>query len=225
MRDTAAPGRIGNESRRIQPLLAEHGDRRLCQHLQHLWSTPILVTRKIRRGQRSSAFGRVWIVGLLSIGAAAALGSAAMWGGVSSPEPGVQRATYAITRGNLIVSVTEEGTLESSKNTEVKCQIRGGYGGRGGQSTVTWVIPSGSIVKAGDELVRLDTKIIEETISLGKTDTNIAKAELARAQADLANAEIAIDAYLNGRYRTQMKQLEKQRKVRQVEPADGTGAA
>ena len=164
-------------------------------------------------GQRSSSFGRVWIVGLLSVGAAAALGSAAMWGGVSSPEASVQRATYAVKRGNLIVSVTEEGTLESSKNTEVKCQIRGGYGGRGGQSTVTWVIPSGSIVKSGDELVKLDTKIIEETISLGKTDTNIAKAELARAQADLANAKIAIDAYLSGRYRTQMKQLEKQRKI------------
>jgi multidrug resistance efflux pump len=115
-----------------------------------------------------------------------------------------------IVRGDLVVTVTELATLESFKNTEIKCKVRGGYGGRGGQSTVTWVIPAGTVVQAGDELVRLDTKIIEETVSLGKTDTNIAKAALARATADLATAEIAIDAYQKGRYRSQMKSLEKQ---------------
>lgn len=118
--------------------------------------------------------------------------------------------THTVTRGDLLVTVVEEGTLESSKNTEIKCTVRGGYGGRGGESTVTWVIPEGSVVKPGDELVRLDTKIIEETVSLGKTDTNIAKAALARSKADLAKAEIAVDAYLKGRYRSQMKSLEMQ---------------
>lgn len=121
--------------------------------------------------------------------------------------------THTATRGDLVVTVTEQGTLESSKNTEIKCQVRGGYGGRGGESTVTWVIPPGTVVQRGDVLVRLDTKIIEETISLGKTDTNIAKAELARAEADAAKAEVAIDAYLQGRYRSQMKSLEMQLEI------------
>lgn len=121
-----------------------------------------------------------------------------------------KRTNHLVSRGELIVSVKERGTLESSSNTEIKCQIRGGYGGRGGESTVTWVIPPGSIVKKGDELVKLDTKVIEETISLGKTDTNNARAELARAQADLAKAKIAIDSYLNGTFRSQMQALEKE---------------
>ena len=117
--------------------------------------------------------------------------------------------THAITRGDLIVTETVEGTLESSKNTEIKCNIRGGYGGRGGASTVTWVIPSGTVVQAGDELVRLDTKILEETVSLGKTDVHIATAALARAEVDLSTAKVAIDGYLEGSYRAQMKSLER----------------
>ena len=116
-------------------------------------------------------------------------------GGNSLSEIG-PRKTHTITRGDLVVTVTVQGTLESSKNTEIKCNIRGGYGGRGGASTVTWVIPPGTVVQTGDELVRLDTKILEETVSLGKTDVHIATAALVRAEVDLATAEVAIDGYL-----------------------------
>ena len=125
----------------------------------------------------------------------------------------VKRKTHVVTRGTLDITLIGSGTLESSKNTEIKCEIRGGYGGRGGQSTVTYVIPSGSFVKQGDELVRLDTKVIEETVSLGKTDTNIAKAALARAEADLAKAKVAIKGYLDGRYKSQIQSLQNQRKI------------
>lgn len=150
-------------------------------------------------------------LGLLAIGAVAVLVSAAaLIRGANSSRATGPRLTHMVTRGDLVVTVTEQGTLESSTNTEIKCNVRGGYGGRGGDSTVTWVIPAGTVVQPGDELVRLDTKIIEETISLGKTDTNIAKAALARTNADVASAEIAIDAYLKGRYRSQMESLEKQ---------------
>jgi multidrug efflux pump subunit AcrA (membrane-fusion protein) len=167
-----------------------------------------------RSDPENSAPGRWWKLGLLAIGVVAVLAAAGAWinGAILSLETAT-RLTHTITRGDLVVTVTEVGTLESSKNTEIKCQIRGGYGGRGGQSTVTWVIPTGTVVQPGDELVRLDTKIIEETISLGKTDTNIAKAALARTKADVANAEIAIDGYLKGRYRSQMESLEKQLKI------------
>jgi len=130
-------------------------------------------------------------------------------GGNSLSEIG-PRKTHTITRGDLVVTVTVQGTLESSKNTEIKCNIRGGYGGRGGASTVTWVIPPGTVVQTGDELVRLDTKILEETVSLGKTDVHIATAALVRAEVDLATAEVAIDGYLEGRYRSQMESLERQ---------------
>ena len=146
------------------------------------------------------------MLALLTIAFVAILTTAFLPGATTGPVLGPV-VTHTVSRGDLQVSVTEEGILESSKNTEIKCQIRGGYGGRGGESTVTWVIPSGTIVEEGDELVRLDTKIIEETVSLGKTDTNIAKAELARTQADVVNAQVAIEAYLDGTYRSDMEEL------------------
>ncbi|MCP4453828.1 MAG: hypothetical protein GY809_20395, partial [Planctomycetes bacterium] len=61
---------------------------------------------------------------------------------------------HAVTQGDLIVTVTEQGTLESAENTEIKCGVRG-------ENVIIWVIQSGSFVKAGDELIRLDTLAIE----------------------------------------------------------------
>ena len=129
----------------------------------------------------------------------------------------VTRATHRVARGDLTVILVDEGTLESAKNTEIKCEIRGGYGGKGGSSgggwgriTVNWVVPNGSMVKAGDELVRLDTKEVDETVSLGKTDTNLAKAELSKANVALKNAEIAVTSYLEGQYRSELQNLKDQ---------------
>ena len=106
--------------------------------------------------------------------------------GMSLREPRA-KLTHTITRGDLAVTVTEQGTLESSNNTEIKCKVRG-------FSTVTWVIPAGTVVKPGDDLVRLDTKLIEEQYSLTKTNTFVATATRERSKANVAIAEIAIDA-------------------------------
>ncbi|MCP4172234.1 MAG: hypothetical protein GY758_15830 [Fuerstiella sp.] len=149
---------------------------------------------------------RSWGGGMLAISIVTMLAAATFWlRGAISDGGIVPPLTHTMTRGTLVVGVTEQGTLESSRNTEIKCRIRGGYGGRGGRSTVTWVIPSGTMVQAGDELVRLDTKRIEETVSLGKTDLNNAVAELAQAQAELEKAQVAVDGYLDGTYREEMQ--------------------
>ena len=111
--------------------------------------------------------------------------------------------THRISRSTLTVSVTEQGTLESSNNTEIKCKVRG-------FSVVTYVVPTGTVVEEGQELVRLDTKIIEEQHSLTKTNTFIAEATLAQTQANVEKAKIAIDAYEKGRFRSQLQALEKE---------------
>jgi len=151
-----------------------------------------------------------WTWARLAIGLVAIAGTVAGVMLQNTPSAAVSDpdATHTVTRGDLLVTVTETGTVESSRNTEIKCEIRGGYGGRGGRSTVTWVVSNGATVEAGDELVKLDTKNIEETVSLGKTDTNIAKAALARTRTDVAIAQVATDGYLNGEYRSQMTRLQ-----------------
>ena len=49
--------------------------------------------------------------------------------------------THTVRRGELVVSVTEQGTLESANNTEIKCRVRG-------SNTITFVIESGTEVQA-----------------------------------------------------------------------------
>ncbi len=150
---------------------------------------------------------RRWKRGLLVIGVVAVLASAvALIPGAMSQRESGPTLTHTITRGDLVVSVTEQGTLESSNYTEIKCKVRG-------WSLVTWVIEGGTIVQAGDELVRLDTKRIEDAISLQTTNYHTAAATLARSKAEVAKAQIAIPAYLEGRYQAQLKSLERSKTI------------
>ena len=123
-----------------------------------------------RSNSKKSAGARWWKRGLWMIAAVAAVVIAATFihGAISDQESG-PKLIHTITRGDLLVTVTEQGTLESSNNKEIKCKVRG-------WSTVIWVIEGGTEVKAGDELVRLDTKRIEDAVSLQTTNVHTARA-------------------------------------------------
>jgi len=150
---------------------------------------------------------RRWKRILCVTGALVVLASALLLipGAVTSRESG-PTLMHTITRGDLVVTVTEQGTLESSNNTEIKCKVRG-------WSLVTWVIEGGTVVQEGDVLVRLDTKRIEDAISQQTTSYHTSAATLAQSKADVARAEIAIPAYLEGSYQTQLKSLERSRTI------------
>ncbi len=157
-----------------------------------------------RRHLQDTSKGRSWRRRLFAIGVLAVLATGAVFipGAISSQETTGPNLTYTIARGDLLVTVTEQGTMESSNNTEIKCKVRG-------YSTVTYVIPAGTVVEPGDELVRLDTKVIEEQHSLTLTNTFIAKATLAQTTANVEKAKIAIDAYKEGRFISLLQTLEK----------------
>ena len=112
-------------------------------------------------------------------------------------------STHVIARGDLLVSVTEQGTLESSNNTEIKCKVRGD------SNVIISVIESGTIVEAGDELLRLETLLIEEEINERTKFAHLADSQVARSQADVAQATIAISEYLEGRFISEMATIQK----------------
>ncbi len=158
--------------------------------------------RKPSREERSTG-RRWWIVAVLALGGVA--GVIVALSGRSDAPPTIDprtALTHPITRGDLLVTITEQGTLESSDNTEIKCKVRG-------QNTVTWVIESGSIVEPGDELVRLDTLFIEEQINERSKYAHWSRSGAEHWKANVARAELAIPEYLEGRYVTQMMTLEK----------------
>jgi HlyD family secretion protein len=112
------------------------------------------------------------------------------------------RNTHIVQRSDLIVSVTEKGILESYDNTEIRCKVQS-------HSVITWVIEPGSYVKPGDELMRLDTLEIEDAISERTKSALWSQSAAERSASDVASSKLAIDEYLEGRYRTQLMGLEK----------------
>lgn len=147
---------------------------------------------------------RWWWRGLLAIGIVVVLTAAAVLiPKVTSSREAGHRLTHTIGRGNLVVTVTEQGTLESSDNTEIKCKVRGDA------NTVTYVIESGTKVKPGDILVTLDTLYLEQQISQLTKNAYLARSRAERSKADVARAEIAISEYKKGSFPSQMMTLEK----------------
>ena len=142
--------------------------------------------------------------GLLTIGVVVVVASAvALIRGAGSSRENGPKLTHTITRGDLIVTVTEQGTLESSENTEIKCKVRSA------NIPIIWVIESGAEVKPGDELVRLETLVFEDRLSERTKYAHWSRSAAERSKADVARAELAISEYLEGRYRSQLMTLEK----------------
>jgi HlyD family secretion protein len=110
--------------------------------------------------------------------------------------------TYTATRGDLAVTVTENGMLESSNNEEIKCMVKGG-------STVLWVIETGTIVQAGEELVRLDTSLIEDSITQQQITYERAVANQIIAKSEVDVAKTNIEEYVHGTYLEERSTIQK----------------
>ncbi len=111
--------------------------------------------------------------------------------------------THQVKRSDLAVTVTEEGTLESSNNIEIKCKVKGG-------STVIWVIETGTVVKPNDVLVELDTSEIEDSVTQKRIAYENALANKIISESDVAVARTSITEYLEGTYREERSTIEKE---------------
>ncbi len=173
----------------------------LAARQPHLRPMP---SRQHDRIAPTSSRNRGWIFAA-SVGTVILIASvvAVMFRGARSSSELGPRLTHTIKRGDLAVTVLENGILESAENVEVKCKVRG-------QSTVIWVIEGGTIVKPGDVLVRLDTLRIENAFNERSKYAFWSRSSAERARANLARATLAISEYSDGRYRAQLLTLEKE---------------
>jgi len=155
------------------------------------------------RPSRGSSQFSWWKYAASAIGTLAMLAGVGMWivGANSTGEFGAM-LTQEITRGELLVTVTEQGMLESSDNTEIICKVRG-------NNTVNWVIENGTVVRAGDDLIKLDTLYIEEQINERSKYAHWSRAGAESWKAQMARRTLAIPEYLEGRYVAELMTLEK----------------
>jgi len=108
--------------------------------------------------------------------------------------------TEKVRRSDLIVSITEDGNVESAHNVDIKCEVQGG-------ATILWLIPDGTFVNKGDELARMDSSLIEEKIDQQKIVVERAKALKIEAEKTFEAAKIAVQEYIEGTYIQSLQDL------------------
>ncbi len=137
--------------------------------------------------------------------------------GDDSAVEGAESLTYEAIHEPFTISLTESGSIESRNRVVVKSEV-------GGQQTIIFLIPEGSMVQRGDLLVELDSnalkdKLVEEEIELENAEAelisasenlavvkNQAEADIAQAKLDYRFAKQDLDKYREGEYAMSLKQ-------------------
>ena len=145
-------------------------------------------------------FSRLLWVSLF-VGAAGLALVAARHASSGAPEEDQDALTALVERVNLVVTVTEDGQVESATNTNVKCDVPGPI-------RILELVDDGTQVGKGDVLAKLDSSEIEDEILKQKIVTTKAQATKVKAEKDLAAAAIAVDEYLEGTYVQDLRKLE-----------------
>ena len=144
---------------------------------------------------------RYGIIAVVVVGATAGLAALAGTDFWSTKRSERVQLTHTVRRGDMLITVTEDGNLESASNVDVKCEVAGG-------STILSLVPDGTQVKKGDELARLDSSKIEDLV--GEQKIAVEKAEAARIEAKktFEASKIAVQEYVEGTYIKEMQDLE-----------------
>ena len=131
---------------------------------------------------------------LLIVAVVAGWGGWYMLAGAGSADPSNRGVlTHTVGRADLLVTVTDDGTLQSSVNIDVKCEVAGG-------GTILWLVEDGKHVEVGEKIVELDPATITEQLNVQRSIYEQARALKIQAEQNLAAAEIAVREYKEGTY-------------------------
>ena len=114
--------------------------------------------------------------------------------------------THTVSRGQLLITVTEDGNVESASNDDVKCQVAGG-------ATILWIVEDGKEVEKGDEVVRLDDSLLKEQLDTQRIALAKAEATMITTKENFAAAKIAVTEYVEGLYVSELQTLEANIKI------------
>jgi HlyD family secretion protein len=127
----------------------------------------------------------------------------------ADPYPAGSASTYTVKRADLLITVTEDGSLESAENLDIKCEVSGG-------TTIVWIIEDGKKVTKGTELLRLDSSKLSEDVSAQEIAYEKAVAASVQSAKDYAAAKIAVEEYIEGTFKKDFREAESKVAVAQV---------
>ena len=91
--------------------------------------------------------------------------------------------TATATRGNLVITVSERGELESAKTLDVRCEVEGR------EHKIVWIIPDGTRVAKGDKVLTFDTDQLLKTKADQEVKVALAEGKAKGCEGDLKAAE------------------------------------
>jgi HlyD family secretion protein len=113
--------------------------------------------------------------------------------------------TVTVRRADLPVTVSAAGSIRSSNQTNIDCElealelrVKGNGMTGGGASTILEVVPEGSTVHKDDVLCRLDSTDYEEMARQQRIILERARADHRQAELDLQVAEMALREFRDG---------------------------
>lgn len=148
---------------------------------------------------------------MLILAGAATVTTVYVWRWVGTSSSGEEILTAIASRGELLMTVSDDGELESVKSDQVACEVEGG-------GKIVSIIAEGVKVKKGELVAQLDTEAIQKAINaqqvkweqaVGKAKTteselevqkNKAESEIAKADLAYTLAKIDFDSYQEGEY-------------------------
>jgi RND family efflux transporter MFP subunit len=167
----------------------------------------------------------VVVVGLTALAVVAGIAYFAVGSMKSDGTADSNLILYEVKRQDLPISVVERGSLESSKNEDLLCEVEARTPGSSA-TTIIWIIPEGSQVKKGDLVVELDSASLKDQVTQQQIKVEQAKASLTKAETDLEItrsqndsdiqaaqiavdlAEIDLNKYLEGDYRQEKRNID-----------------
>lgn len=112
---------------------------------------------------------------------------------------------HVVERGEFIHEITERGDVESASNVEIRCEVQAqGSGG----TTILEIVPEGTYVQPGDQLVRLDSSGLEDEKTKQMITCANSEAVMIQAENDLESAQIALKEYVDGQYVQEKQSME-----------------
>ena len=94
---------------------------------------------------------------------------------------------FTVRKGDLPITVTERGALESQNNVEIICEVDDVQGDGIDGTPILWIIENGKSVKKGDLLVELDSASHLERLDKQILDTEQARAKEIQARVNYEN--------------------------------------
>jgi multidrug efflux pump subunit AcrA (membrane-fusion protein) len=112
--------------------------------------------------------------------------------------------TYETFRGDFVSTVNESGDIESSRNEEIRCEVKSQ--GKAG-TAILEVIQEGTTVKKGDFLCQLDDSVLKDQLVEQKIKVAQDRASVIQARSDLDTAKRILNEFEEGVYAQELAAL------------------